>query len=114
MSQADEEQDIPYGEDWQSTAETTAWAEAADRKRPWRSRIRDAIAERIAAQRPGARVFELGSGPGFLAERVLETSSALSSYTLLDFSEPMLAMSRARLTGFPAASFLQADFKQAG
>jgi ribosomal protein S18 acetylase RimI-like enzyme/SAM-dependent methyltransferase len=111
MNAADEDQDIPYGEDWQSTAETTAWADAADRKRPWRSQVRDCIAERVNALRPPARVLELGSGPGFLAERVLEVCSTLASYTLLDFSEPMLAMSRARLSKFSAASFIQADFK---
>ncbi len=111
MNPADEEQDIPYGEDWQSTAETTAWAEAADRKRPWRSQFRDCIAERVNALRPQARVLELGSGPGFLAERVLEVCSTLAGYTLLDFSEPMLAMSQVRLSRFPAASFVRADFK---
>jgi SAM-dependent methyltransferase len=56
-------------------------------------------------------VLELGSGPGFLAERVLWACSTLASYTLLDFSEPMLAMSRVRVAGFSAASFVQADFK---
>ena len=36
--------------------------------------------------RPGARVLELGSGPGFLAERVLERCPQLGTYTLVDFS----------------------------
>ena len=67
---SEHEPDIPYGEDWQSEAEVAAWAEAADQKRPWRSRFRDRIAEQIATLAPNARVLELGSGPGFLAERV--------------------------------------------
>ncbi len=33
------------------------------------------------------------------------------AYTLLDFSEPMLALSRTRLMAFPSASFVRASFK---
>jgi len=88
-----------------------AWTVAADQKRPWRSQIRDHIADRVAALPSGARVLELGSGPGFLAHRVLERCPHLESYTLLDFSEQMLALSRERLAAFPAASFLLGSFK---
>ena len=105
------EQDVPYGDDWDSAAEVAAWAEAADRKRPWRSQIRDHIADRIAMLPSGARVLELGSGPGFLAHRVLQRCPNLESYTLLDFSEPMLALCEERLAAFPAASFVRASFK---
>jgi SAM-dependent methyltransferase len=106
-----QEQDVPYGDDWDSAAAVAAWAEAADRKRPWRSQLRDHIAGRVAMLPPGARVLELGSGPGFLAYRVLQRCPRLESYTLLDFSEPMLALSQERLAAFPAASFLHASFK---
>lgn len=109
-----EAEDESYGEDWDSVAEVAAWAEAADRKRPWRSEIRDRFAEIVATLRPGARVLELGSGPGFLAQRVLQRCPDLESYTLVDFSEPMLALSRKRLAQFPAASFVRASFKSAG
>jgi SAM-dependent methyltransferase len=102
--------DVPYGNDWDSAEEVAAWAEAADRLRPWRARIRDHIARRIALL-PAARVLELGSGPGFLAHRVLQRCPHLEGYTLLDFSEPMLALSRERLAMFPAASFVLASFK---
>ncbi len=108
---APREQDVPYGDDWDSAAEVAAWAEAADRKRPWRSQIRDYIAGRVAMLPSGARVLELGSGPGFLAHRVLQRCPDLDRYTLLDFSEPMLALCQERLAAFPAASFLRASFK---
>jgi cyclopropane fatty-acyl-phospholipid synthase-like methyltransferase len=108
-----EEQDVPYGNDWDSAAEVAAWAEAADRLRPWRSRIRDHIAERVARLPSGARVLELGSGPGFLAHHVLQRCPGLESYTLLDFSEPMLASCQERLAEFAAASFVRASFKSA-
>ena len=111
MDPAEQERDIPYGEDWQSVAEVTAWAEASDRKRPWRSQIRDFIAEQVATLRRDAQVLELGSGPGFLAERVLQLCTQLGGYTLLDFSDPLLAISRERLARFAGASFVRADFK---
>jgi ubiquinone/menaquinone biosynthesis C-methylase UbiE len=107
-------EDVPYGNDWDSAEEVAAWAEAADRIRPWRAQIRDHIARRIAMLPPGARVLELGSGPGFLAHRVLARCPNLEGYTLLDFSEPMLALSRARLATVPAATFVLASFKCEG
>jgi SAM-dependent methyltransferase len=104
-------QDLPYGNDWDSAAEAAAYGEAADRARPWRCEIRDHIAARIATLASGARVLELGSGPGLLAHRVLQGCPNLKTYTLMDFSEPMLALSRERLAAFPAASFVLASFK---
>src|SRR5678809_699640 len=106
-----QEQDVPYGNDWDSAAEAVAYGEAADRARPWRSAIRDHIADRVAALGPRARVLELGSGPGLLAHRVLQRCPDLETYALMDFSEPMLALSRERLAAFPAASFVLASFK---
>src|SRR5215470_10829197 len=102
-------EDVPYGNDWDSTGEVAAWAEEADRIRPWRAQIRDHIARHVATLPPGARVLELGSGPGFLAHRVLQRCPNLGGYTLLDFSGPMLALSRERLAMFPAASFVLAS-----
>jgi cyclopropane fatty-acyl-phospholipid synthase-like methyltransferase len=103
--------DVPYGNNWDSVEEVAAWAEHADRVRPWREQIREHIASQIAALPPGARILELGSGPGLLAHRVLERCSTLESYVLLDFSEPMLALSRRRLAKFPAATFVLESFK---
>jgi SAM-dependent methyltransferase len=107
-------EDVPYGNDWDSAEEVAAWAEEADRIRPWRAQIRDHIARRVAMLPPGARVLELGSGPGFLAQRVLEGCPNLEGYTLLDFSQPMLALSRQRLAIFPPARFVHASFKSEG
>jgi SAM-dependent methyltransferase len=106
-----QEQDVPYGNDWDSATEAAAYGESADRARPWRSEIRDHIAARIATLAPRGRVLELGSGPGLLAHRVLERCRSLAAYTLIDFSEPMLALSRERLHAFPAASFVLGSFK---
>jgi ubiquinone/menaquinone biosynthesis C-methylase UbiE len=102
--------DVPYGDDWDSAAVVTGWAKMADQKRPWRGQIRDHIAA-IVATLPNPRVLELGSGPGFLARRVLDRCPNIESYTLLDFSEHMLGLSRERLVAFPAATFVLGTFK---
>jgi SAM-dependent methyltransferase len=104
-------QDVPYGNNWDSAVEAAAYGESADQARPWRSEIREHIAARVATLGPGARVLELGSGPGLLAHRVLQRCPTVERYTLMDFSEPMLELSRARLAAFPAASFVCASFK---
>src|SRR6185436_12546160 len=101
--------DIPYVDDWQSAANVAEWIDASDRKRPWRTLFRERIAERVGALQSDARILELGSGPGFLAECVLERCPNVSSYTLLDFSPYMLSASRERLSRFAAARFVPAS-----
>jgi SAM-dependent methyltransferase len=103
--------DVPYGDDWDSAAVVKGWTKVADQKRPWRSQIRDHIAGIVATLPQRARVLELGSGPGFLAHRVLDRCPSVESYTLLDFSEHMFRLSRERLVAFPAATFVLASFK---
>ena len=103
--------DVPYGDDWDSAAVVAGWAKVADQKRPWRSQIRDHIAGIVATLPQRARVLELGSGPGFLAHRVLDRCPSIEGYTLLDFSEHMLGLSRERLVAFPAATFVLGSFK---
>jgi SAM-dependent methyltransferase len=106
-----QQDDVPYGNNWDSPAEALAYAEESDRVRPWRVEVRDYIARRVSALPPGTRALELGSGPGLLARRVLETCANVAAYTLLDFSEPMLAVSRERVGAYPAACFVRASFK---
>ena len=110
----DSADDVPSTENLQSPEGARAWADAADRKRPLRAQIRRAIANELRMLPRGARVLELGSGPGFLAEHVLSQCTHLASYTLLDFSEPMLDMSRQLVERFPSAAFLLGDFKSDG
>jgi SAM-dependent methyltransferase len=105
--------DVPYGENFHDEGEAIAWADAAIRKRPWRSAIFELFATTVLESEIGRpRVLELGSGPGFLAEHVLDRCSSVAQYTLLDFSEAMLAQSRHRLSRHAArTTFAQADFK---
>jgi drug/metabolite transporter (DMT)-like permease/SAM-dependent methyltransferase len=105
------EEDVPYTEDLQSPQGAKTWADHAERRRPVRAQIRQAMGDRLEPLAPGSRVLELGSGPGFLAEHVLNRCPQVASYTLFDFSEPMLDMSRARVGRFPAARFIAGDFR---
>jgi SAM-dependent methyltransferase len=110
---SDDQVDLPYGENYHDVAEAAAWAEAASRKRPWRASIFDHFATAVTASAVSSpRVLELGSGPGFLAEQVLDRCPSVARYTLLDFSEPMLAQSRKRLERHQGRTeFRRADFK---
>ena len=103
--------DVPYGNDWDSADEAATWTDTADDLRPWRIQIRDHFANQLATLPAGSRVLELGSGPGLLAHRALQRCPHIGRYTLLDFSEPMLALSRERLRKFPNAAFVLASFK---
>jgi len=105
-------EDVPSRIDLREVGDAEAWVREADRKRPWRDQLRSAIAEIVrTADPPVRRVLELGAGPGLLAERVLRDGS-VESYTLFDFSPAMIAMSRERIGGHPAARFVLGDFRQ--
>lgn len=110
---ADPDEDVPYGEDFHDPAVAAAWAEAVMRKRPWRSTIFEHFVAIVsAAPVAQARILELGSGPGFLAEQLLTQCPNISRYTLLDFSEAMHEQSRRRLVAHQdRTEFLRADFK---
>jgi SAM-dependent methyltransferase len=66
----------------------------------------------IAELPSSARILELGSGPGLLAETILERCSNVESYTLLDFSQHMLELSQQRLFRFPMCRFVEANFRR--
>jgi len=109
----EDDSDLPYGENFHDVGEAKAWANAAGLKRPFRPMIFDHFVAAVTASTVAApRVLELGSGPGFLAEHVLDRCPSIASYTLLDFSEPMLALSRTRLANHSARTqYTHADFK---
>lgn len=112
---ADDEEDLPYGENFHDEAEAAGWADAAMRKRPWRPLIFERFVTAVVASGvPTPRILELGSGPGFLAEHILDRCPSVACYTLLDFAKPMLALSRQRLARHASRTrFVLADFKSA-
>jgi SAM-dependent methyltransferase len=108
------EDDVPSPIDLRDEADAAAWVAAADVTRPWRAEVRAAIAELLrAGSPPPLRILELGPGPGLLAEVVLGACQ-VESYTLLDFSAPMLARCRQRLGGHPAVHVVLDDFTRPG
>jgi cyclopropane fatty-acyl-phospholipid synthase-like methyltransferase len=59
-------------------------------------------------------VLELGSGPGFLAQRILEAMPSVQ-YTMLDFSLAMHELARERLGSLAqTVQQVEIDFKRAG
>lgn len=104
--------DVPSPIDLRSMEDARQWAESAMSKRPWRTEFFAAFAVVIESA-SAARVLELGSGPGFLAEHLLSSHTALR-YVALDFSAAMheLAAQRlGKLTG--RVQFVERNFREA-
>ncbi len=104
--------DVPPGVDFLDAAQTAAWVAACEVDKPWRVPVRERFAALIAELPSSARILELGSGPGLLAETILESCSNVESYTLLDFSPHMLELSQQRLSRFPMCRFVEANFRR--
>ena len=106
--------DVPSTIDFSRVEDAQAWADAANVKRPWRADFFAAIAhELVSLGVPSASVLELGSGPGFLAERVLQALPDVT-YTLLDSSAAMQELARVRVGRGVGVQFVGADFKRDG
>jgi SAM-dependent methyltransferase len=101
VMQHDPVADVPSPIDLRRPSDAAEWAKTAMEKRPWRSDFFDRFAELVSGV-SSAEILELGSGPGYLAERVIRAAPSVK-YTLLDFSEAMHDLSKARLRGLSAA-----------
>ncbi len=102
--------DVPSPIDLQDEADARAWAESANALRPWRATFFQAIAEAMDPSRQ-TRVLELGSGPGFLAEEILQRCP-LATMVLLDFSAPMHRLAGERLKRFAdRVTYVERSFK---
>jgi len=90
--------DVPTTVDFRRSQHAREWAESAMSLRPWRAEFFDAFASVIkeAPTTQGCRVLELGSGPGFLAQRLLESIPGLA-YVAVDFSCAMHELAKERL-----------------
>jgi SAM-dependent methyltransferase len=109
---ADLPADVPSPVDFRSMDNAREWEDSAMRKRPWREEFFQAIAQEICLLNSSPlTVLELGSGPGFLALRILETSPTVT-YVALDFSSSMHLLAKKRLGALAdRVRFLEADFK---
>lgn len=107
--------DVPSPIDLKNMDDAIAWEQAA-MQRPFRKDFFAAICTEIGAlQKPGHRILELGSGPGFLAEHILSQLQDLN-YTLLDFSAAMHQLASQRLSDLTGNTiqYLERSFKERG
>jgi len=105
--------EVPSHHDFFDPAYVKQWSDSIARYRPERKKLFEAFAAEAARMKKGAlSVFELGCGPGFLAEALLKNCD-IARYTLVDFSPEMLKLSRNRLTKFKDKTvFIQRNFKE--
>jgi SAM-dependent methyltransferase len=105
--------EVPSDHDFFDPDYVKHWSDSITRYRPERKKLFKAFTDEAARKKKGAlSVFELGCGPGFLAEALLDYCDIVR-YTLLDFSPEMLKLSRNRLAKFTdRVIFIQADFKK--
>jgi SAM-dependent methyltransferase len=103
--------DVPSEHDFFDPDYVRRWAEEVTGKNPQRPTFFDAFVRAIGAVRREVVVLELGSGPGFLAEQILNRCR-VTDYYLLDSSPEMHELSRKRLARDAARTvFVEADFR---
>lgn len=105
--------DVPSPIDLRLMSDAAAWEASALAKRPCRPQFFAAFSAAVAALRSSSlRILELGSGPGFLAERLLRDHSQVS-YVALDFSPAMHELAAQRLSAFSdRVSFVERSFRE--
>lgn len=105
--------DVPSPIDLRHADDAREWEQSAMSKRPWRVDFFAQFASEISASPSKAqRILELGSGPGFLAEHLLNSLGRVE-YVLLDFSAAMHDLAKARLGELgTCATFIERSFKE--
>jgi SAM-dependent methyltransferase len=105
--------EVPSDHDFFDPAYVKQWTDSIIRYRPERQQLFKVFAAEAARiNKGGLSVLELGCGPGFLAEALLQ-NCRIARYTLVDFSPQMLELSRSRLAVFKDRTvFIQLDFKK--
>jgi len=104
--------DVPSPIDLRLMSDASEWEATATEKRPWRTAFFAKFADELAQMEPAAaHVLELGSGPGFLASKVLSDVPYLRM-SLFDFSEAMHVLAKKRLGAMvDRVEFLVGSFK---
>lgn len=105
--------DVPSPIDLRAMDDARVWERSAMVKRPWRSDIFERfVMEARLMPHPVSTILELGSGPGFLADRML-AALPQASMTLLDFSDAMHRLAKKRLGSLAKrAIFVERNFKE--
>ena len=103
-------QPVPSPINLRNMVDARQWAAEANDKRPYRYDVMQVICNKLA-ELGVSDVIEIGSGPGFLAEQVLERLPAVR-YTAYDFSEAMHTIARERLAD--TVNYIVGDFMDDG
>lgn len=106
-------EDVTSPIDLRQMRDAAAWEAGALSRRPSRPLFFAAFSSALSAlPQPQSRVLELGSGPGFLAERLLQDHAAIS-YVALDFSPAMHQLAAKRLSAFASrVTFVERSFRE--
>lgn len=107
-------QEVASPIDLKDSQEALQWANEANIKRPWRYEFFDLYVNKIKSlNKENIHVLEIGSGPGFLAQHLLQHCPEIQ-YTAVDFSQAMHALSKAKLLSeqLKRVEYRIADFKQ--
>ena len=109
---SDPDIDVPSPIDLRSMVDARDWTDSAMLKRPWREEFFHRIAQELAClDGSPCTVLELGSGPGFLAQWILEALSSVD-YIALDFSASMHTLAKECLGDRSRrVQFVEADFR---
>ncbi|HXS16825.1 MAG TPA: ankyrin repeat domain-containing protein, partial [Polyangiaceae bacterium] len=104
------DQDVVSAINLRDAEDARKWAAQAEihpHRAPFRALFSATLKARVPRPR---RILELGSGPGWLAERLL-TDLELDEYICFDFSEPMHTLARARLGDRDNVTYILGTFK---
>ena len=107
-------QEVASPIDLKDPEEALLWANEANLKRPWRYEFFDLYVNKIKSLNEGnIQVLEVGSGPGFLAQHLLQHCKDIK-YTAVDFSQAMHELSKSKLPAdeLDRVKYRIADFKQ--
>ena len=107
----DNELDVPSPVDLRSMKDARTWAEEVSDKRPWREDFFNLFIDELQPYAgPELAILELGSGSGFMAEKIINNIS-FSRYTALDFSDAMHTLAKERLGSLSnKINFITRDF----
>jgi SAM-dependent methyltransferase len=110
--------DVPTDHRWNSEEYVADWAATAN-DAPHRVAMFDAFVTELTAFAAASaaaelQMFELGSGPGYLAEQLC-ARVAVARYAALDISRPMHAIAGARLAPWGASvDLVEVDYREQG
>jgi SAM-dependent methyltransferase len=103
--------EVPTDHRWYDAGYVDEWASRTEHQ-PHRPAVLDAISAALPDR--ARRVVEIGSGPGFLAARLLADHANIEHYVLVDVSPRMHELAHDRLTPYAErVQHVETDFRDA-